>query len=125
MRIIKSEILTKETARLCGEANYYLGNDIIEYYDELIGKEQSESGVEVLKQLKENALICKNENKAICQDTGMAVIFVEIGEEVFVEGNINEAIEEGIRKGYSEYYLRKSIVKDPLFRENTKDNTPG
>ncbi len=124
MRIIKSNIIIEEVAKLCGEANYYLGADIVDYYDELIEREESESGKEVLRQLKENAAIARNEKKAICQDTGMAIVFIELGEQVFVDGNLSDAVNEGVRQGYESYYLRKSIVKDPIFRENTNDNTP-
>ncbi|NLK62967.1 MAG: fumarate hydratase [Fusobacteria bacterium] len=125
MRIINGEIIVDSVEKLCGDANYYLGEDIINHFDTLLKKEESSNGIEVLNQLKENALISKNENKPICQDTGMAIVFVEIGEDIFIEGNIESLINEGIRRGYKKYYLRKSIVEDPIFRKNTNDNTPG
>lgn len=125
MRIINGEIIVDSVEKLCGDANYYLGEDIINHFDTLLKKEESSNGFEVLNQLKENALISKNENKPICQDTGMAIVFVEIGEDIFIEGNIESLINEGIRRGYKKYYLRKSIVEDPIFRKNTNDNTPG
>lgn len=124
MRIIKSSLIRNEVERLCIEANYYLGDDIIKAYNDSLEKEKSEVGKEVLKQLIENAKIASTEKKPICQDTGMAIVFIEIGEKVFIEGNINDAVNEGVRLGYEKGFLRKSIVKDPIFRENTNDNTP-
>ena len=124
MRVINGKEITENIKRLCMEANYYLGADILKAYDDFKEKEESETGIEVLSQLKKNAEIASTEKKPICQDTGMAIVFLEIGEELFVEGNIADAVNQGVREGYEEGYLRKSIVKDPLFRENTKDNTP-
>ena len=124
MRIIKSEIITKAVINLCIDANTNLGNDIIKGYTEGITKEKSETGIEVLKELIENAKIARENKAPICQDTGMAIVFLEIGEEVFIEGNINEAINKGVEIGYKKGYLRKSIVKDPINRVNTENNTP-
>lgn len=124
MRIIKSEIIKEEVAKLFIDANYFLGEDICTAYETRQEKEESETGIEILKQLSENAKIARELRKPICQDTGMAIVFIEIGEEVFIEGNLKTAINEGVKKGYKNGFLRKSIVKDPLTRENTNDNTP-
>ncbi|BDU50347.1 fumarate hydratase [Haliovirga abyssi] len=124
MRIIETSKIVEEVEKLCINSNYYLGEDIIFKYKEGITKEESETGKEIFEQLYENAKIAKDFKKPICQDTGMAVVFVELGEEVHINGNLETAINEGVAKGYKKGYLRKSIVKDPLFRENTNDNTP-
>lgn len=124
MRIIETTKIIEEVEKLCKDSNYYLGEDIISKYKEGISKEESETGKEIFEQLYENANIAKNLRKPICQDTGMTVVFVELGEEVHINGNLETAINEGVAKGYKNGYLRKSIVKDPLFRENTNDNTP-
>ncbi len=124
MRIVNSESIIPVVEKLCIEANCYLGEDIVKGYKEGLEKEESEIGKEVLYQLIENAEICSNESKPICQDTGMAIVFVEIGREVYIEGNLEEAVNEGVRRGYKNGYLRKSIVKDPISRVNTNDNTP-
>ncbi len=124
MRIVNAKIITNEVEKLFISANCILGSDIIEEYKKSIKKEESEQGKEVLEQLYKNAIISRDELRPICQDTGMAVVFLEIGDEVFIEGNVEEAVNEGVRRGYKNGYLRKSIVKDPLFRENTNDNTP-
>jgi len=125
MRIINSDIITNEVKKLCMEANFHLPEDVRCAICKGIETESSPTGKEVLKQIKENYLIADSKKVAICQDTGMAVFFVEIGNEVHVEGKtITDAINEGVALGYEEGYLRKSIVKDPLNRVNTKDNTP-
>ncbi len=124
MRIIKSEIIKEEVAKLFIDANYFLGEDICTAYETLQEKEESETGIEILKQLSENAKIARELRKPICQDTGMAIVFIEMGEEVFIEGNLKTAINAGVKKGYETGFLRKSIVRDPLTRENTNDNTP-
>ena len=124
MRIVETDKIIEEVSRLCMEANYYLGEDIISKYKNGILEEKSETGKEIFEQLYENANISKKYQKPICQDTGMAVVFVELGEEVYINGNLKDAINRGVSDGYKKGYLRKSIVKDPLFRENTKDNTP-
>lgn len=125
MREIDVKEITNKVAQLCIEANCLLGEDVKAAVKKAIEKEESPLGKEVLKQILENAEIAAQEMVPICQDTGLAVVFLEIGNEVrFVGGDLNEAINEGVRKGYIEGYLRKSVVKDPFRRENTKDNTP-
>ena len=126
MRTILAKTITKNIKEMCIEANYTLSKDvesaIIQSYD----KEKSKTGKKILNQLEKNMNIAKEELIPICQDTGMAVIFINIGQDVHITGmNIEEAINEGIRKGYKEGYLRNSIVKDPIERKNTNDNTPG
>jgi fumarate hydratase subunit alpha len=106
------------------EANTDLGEDVIQAFDRAMEKEDSPLGVEILKELKENARIAREEKVPICQDTGFAVVFVELGQEVhLVGGNLNEAIHEGVRQGYQDGYLRKSLCH-PFTRKNTGDNTP-
>lgn len=124
MRIVNSEKVTEAVKKLCIDANIYLGDDIKSAYKTMCSCEKSEAGREVLNQLSENAELAAKLGKAVCQDTGMAVVFVEIGEEVFIEGNIEDAVNEGVRQGYKDGYLRKSIVRDPIHRGNTNDNTP-
>lgn len=124
MRTIKSETITKEVARLCQEANFFLGEDVTQAFDRALEIEESEIGREILEQLKENAEIARTEQVPMCQDTGYVVIFLEVGQDLKIDGNLEEAIEEGVRLGYAEGYLRKSIVKHPFKRENTGDNTP-
>jgi fumarate hydratase subunit alpha len=110
---------------MCKEANYFLGQDVIAALEKGLHEEVSPAGKEVFKQLLENARIAAEEEIPICQDTGFAVIFVELGQDVHLTGgDFNEAIQEGVRRGYTEGYLRKSIVKDPLERVNSNDNTP-
>ena len=126
MRTIDAAQITEAVAKLSIDANYYLSPDVFEALQK--GKETEESplGKEIFAQLVENACIAKNENMPICQDTGMAVLFVELGQDVHVTGgNLNDAINAGVAKGYKEGFLRKSVVDDPLFvRKNTGDNTP-
>lgn len=125
MKMIKSDEIVQAIKQLCKEANYKLPADVKKsLYDALIN-EDSDLGIQTLKVLKENAEIAEKTSSPICQDTGMACVFVEIGQDVHVEGNLKEAIFEGVRQGYEEGYLRKSVVDDPVFdRINTKDNTP-
>ena len=124
MRVVLATELIEKVEKLCIEANFFLGEDIKKGYRDGLENEESEIGKEILEQLIENAEICTNELKPICQDTGMAIVFVEIGRNVFIDGNIEEVINEGVRRGYKNGYLRKSIVKDPISRQNTNDNTP-
>lgn len=125
MREISVNEITKNIKEMCIEANHFLSNDMKEALDKAEEKEVSEVGKYILGQLQENLKIAAKEMIPICQDTGMAVIFLEIGQEVhFIEGSLEEGIQEGVRQGYKEGYLRKSIVADPFLRENTKDNTP-
>lgn len=126
MRTIHTEAIIKNIKEMCIEANYYLSGDMEKAVLESIENEKSTLGKQVLGQLKENIEIAKEDQIPICQDTGMAIVFVKIGQDVHIEGMLLEdAINEGIRQGYEEGYLRKSVVGDPLIRENTKDNTPG
>lgn len=125
MRTIDSSIITDVIEKLCIEANYYLNDDIRNALEQAKQDEESEQGKEILDILVKNADLAKQNNMPICQDTGMAVIFCEVGQDVHITGaRLTEAINEGVRRGYKKGYLRTSIVKDPLFRENTGDNTP-
>ncbi len=125
MREIEAAEITEIVAQLCMNSNFELGEDMIRALDKALSEEESPSGIEVLKALLENARIASEEKIPICQDTGFAVVFVELGWDVrIVGGDLHGAINEGVKKGYSEGYLRKSIVRDPLRRENTGDNTP-
>lgn len=126
MRNIKSEEITAAVKELSMNANYYLGDDVIAALKKSAEIEESPLGKEILSQILENAEIAKNEKMPLCQDTGLSAFFVELGSDVHIEGlTIEAAINEGIRQGYSEGYLRKSMVDDPLRRKNTGDNTPG
>ncbi|GAW92814.1 fumarate hydratase [Calderihabitans maritimus] len=126
MREIHVREITETVARLCQEANYELCPDVRESLLGALEKEESPVGREILEQLVRNAEIAQKNKVPVCQDTGMAVVFLEIGSEVcIVGGDLTEAINQGVRKGYTDGYLRKSVVKDPLFnRINTGDNTP-
>ena len=125
MRTIHVEEITKNVKEMCIEANHFLSKDMEKALIDAKEKEESTIGKQILCQLQENLNIASQDMIPICQDTGMAVIFMEIGQEVhFVGGILEDAINEGVRQGYTEGYLRKSVVKDPLIRENTKDNTP-
>ncbi len=125
VREIQAEELTKNIKEMCIEANYYLPDDMQAALKMAADTESSGLGRNVLGQLEENLQIAGDEMIPICQDTGMAVIFLEIGQDVhFVGGDIREAVNEGVRQGYAEGYLRKSVVADPLIRKNTRDNTP-
>jgi len=124
MREINVKMITEKVRALCMEANTDLGEDVLQAFDRAIEKEESPLGIEILKELKENARIAKEERVAICQDTGFAVIFLELGQDVhLVGGGLREAIFEGVRQGYRDGYLRKSICH-PFTRANTGDNTP-
>lgn len=125
MRNISVTEVTKNIKEMCIEANHVLSADMKEALEQASIKEEAELGKIVLGQLQENLNIACEEMIPICQDTGMAVVFVEIGQDVHFEGgNLEDAINEGVRQGYIEGFLRKSVVKDPLLRENTNDNTP-
>ncbi|PKM93797.1 MAG: fumarate hydratase [Firmicutes bacterium HGW-Firmicutes-1] len=125
MREIGVNEIINVVKELCIDSNYNISKDILCAFQEYYKKESSEIGKEVLDQLIENSKIASEKQMPICQDTGMAVVFFEIGQEVrIVDGDLSEAIHEGVRRGYEEGYLRKSVVRDPFFRENTKDNTP-
>ncbi len=125
MRIVNTDLITEAVAKMCQDANFYLSEDMKDAFNKSMDREESELGKKIFSQLEENLQIAGEDKIPICQDTGMAVVFVEIGQEVSLEGaNITDAINEGVRKGYIEGYLRKSVVSDPIKRENTKDNTP-
>lgn len=125
LRQISAKEISETVARLCQEANFNLGLDVLDAFDKSIQQEVSNSGKDILGQLIENAKIAREEQVPMCQDTGFAVIFAEVGQDVqVVDGSFNDAINEGVRKGYTEGYLRKSIVGHPLERKNTGDNTP-
>ena len=125
MRIINSEIIVNTVANMCVAANCHINNDIKNALIENEKSEKSEVSKVVLQSLIKNAEIADKKEVPICQDTGMAVFFVEVGQEVLIEGDtLTEAINAGVSKGYTEGYLRKSVVADPLNRVNTKDNTP-
>lgn len=125
IREINVKEITEAVASMCIEVNHNLSEDMRCALDDAFNKESSELGKQILDQLKQNLVIAKEEMIPICQDTGMAVVFMEIGQEVhFTDGNLEDAINEGVRKGYVEGYLRKSVVDDPIIRNNTKDNTP-
>lgn len=125
MRKINSKIITNAVEKLCIEANYYLPDDVRQALDKANNNEEKEIARQILTDIIENYKIAENENVPVCQDTGMAIFFVKIGNNVFVEGkNITDAINEGVRNGYINGYLRCSVVSDPLERKNTNDNTP-
>ena len=125
MREIDVSEVTKAVKEMCIEANYHLSGDMQRAIDGAIVKEESPLGQQIFAQLKENLSIAETDMIPICQDTGMAVLFFKIGQDVhFVGGNLEDAINKGVSQGYTEGFLRKSVVKDPLIRENTKDNTP-
>jgi fumarate hydratase subunit alpha len=125
MRTIDVAEVTKTVCQMCIDANYTLSKDMQKALREGQNKEESELGKKIFEQLEQNLDIAKNDMIPICQDTGMAVIFAKVGQDVHFEGgNITDAINEGVRQGYVTGYLRKSVVDDPLIRNNTKDNTP-
>ena len=126
MRIINVEEVTKNIKEMCIEANHFLSKDMDIALKNAVQTEKSPLGKQILNQLQENLQIAGDDMIPICQDTGMAVVFLEIGQDVHFEGGLLEdAVNEGIRQGYTEGFLRKSVVNDPIIRENTKDNTPG
>lgn len=125
MRELDVKVITENIKEMCIEATHFLTEDMKNVLDDSVTKEESPLGKQILQQLQENLQIAGDEMIPICQDTGMAVVFIKVGQDVhFTGGNIEDAINEGVRKGYTEGYLRKSVVKDPIIRENTKDNTP-
>lgn len=125
MRTVSVNEVTKRIREMCIEANHFLAPDMDRAMKDAAQSERSDLGKRILCQLQENLKIAREDMIPVCQDTGMAVIFAEIGQEVHFEGgNLEDAIQEGVRQGYTDGYLRKSVVKDPLIRENTKDNTP-
>ena len=124
MREINAEIITENIKEMCIQANHFLSEDMKNALQYAIDTEESPLGKRVLSQLEENLKIAGQDMIPICQDTGMAIIFIEVGQEVHIIGNLDKAINEGVRQGYVEGFLRKSVVSDPLIRVNTKDNTP-
>lgn len=126
MRQVETSVIIEAVAKLCQEANFRIGKDIISALECAVESEESAVGKDIISRILENDAIADRDNVPLCQDTGMAIVFVEIGQEVHVVGGgLEDAINEGIRKGYTEGYLRKSVVKDPFNRVNTQDNTPG
>lgn len=126
MRTLHTDEITNAVRKMCIEANLVLSNDVTEKILEAEQTEESPLGTQILGQLEKNMEIAQNEKIPICQDTGMAVIFLELGQDLHIEGiSLEDAVNEGIRRGYQEGYLRSSVVSDPLLRVNTKDNTPG
>ena len=125
IRTVKTEEITKNIKEMCIEANHYLSTDMDKAMKDAAESEKSELGKKILNQLQDNLKIAADEMIPICQDTGMAVVFLEVGQDVHFEGMaIEDAVNEGVRQGYIEGYLRKSVIGDPIIRENTKDNTP-
>lgn len=125
MREVNVSIITDNIKEMCIEANHFLTDDMKNVFENAVKNEESALGKQVLGQLEENLKIAGEDMIPICQDTGMAVVFINVGQDVHLTGgDITEAINEGVRRGYVEGYLRKSVVKDPIYRENTKDNTP-
>ena len=125
MRSVQVGEITKNIKEMCIEAKYFLSPDMKKVFDESVKKEESPLGKQILHQLEENLEIAGKDQIPICQDTGMAVVFIKVGQEVHFEGgSLSEAIHEGVRQGYTEGFLRKSVVRDPIDRVNTKDNTP-
>jgi fumarate hydratase subunit alpha len=124
LRKVKADKIINTIKEMCIEANLELAPDMKQALVSAKENETSEVGCKILSDLEENLEIAKNESIPICQDTGMAVVFVEVGQNVKVKGSLTEAINEGVRQGYTEGYLRKSVVSDPLERVNTNDNTP-
>lgn len=125
VRTIKTQDITDTIKDMCIEVNHFLSKDMDKAMKDAVETEESPLGKQILCQLQDNLKIAGEDMIPICQDTGMAVIFMEIGQEVHVEGgDLQEAVNEGVRRGYVDGYLRKSVVSDPLIRENTKDNTP-
>ena len=125
MREVNVDKVTENIKEMCIEANHFLTDDMKKVFKNAVVSEKSPLGKQVLNQLNENLDIAANDMIPICQDTGMAVVFINVGQDVhFTGGNITDAINEGVRQGYVEGFLRKSVVNDPIIRENTKDNTP-
>ena len=125
IRTVNTDDIVKNIKEMCIEANHYLSKDMDKALKDATASEKSELGKKILNQLQENLKIADEEMIPICQDTGMAVIFLEVGQDVHFDGMaIEDAVNEGVRQGYTEGYLRKSVVGDPIIRENTKDNTP-
>ena len=125
IRTVQTEIITETIKKMCIEANYSLSSEMVKAMRKAEEKEESVLGKQILAQLQDNLEIAASDMIPICQDTGMAVVFLEVGQDVHFEGgSFEDAVNEGVRRGYTEGFLRKSVVGDPILRENTKDNTP-
>lgn len=125
IRTVQTEIITETIKKMCIEANYSLSSDMVKAMRKAEEKEESVLGKQILAQLQDNLEIAASDMIPICQDTGMAVVFLEVGQDVHFEGgSFEDAVNEGVRRGYTEGFLRKSVVGDPILQENTKDNTP-
>ena len=125
MRDISCHVIRDTIQEMCIQATHFLSDDMVEAMNHAIETEESTLGKQVLKQLEDNLKIAGEEMIPICQDTGMAIFFIEMGQEIhIVDGILEEAINEGVRRGYTEGFLRKSVVEDPIYRKNTNDNTP-
>ena len=125
IRTVQTEIITETIKKMCIEANNSLSSDMVKAMRKAEEKEESVLGKQILAQLQDNLEIAASDMIPICQDTGMAVVFLEVGQDVHFEGgSFEDAVNEGVRRGYTEGFLRKSVVGDPILRENTKDNTP-
>jgi len=124
MREIEALRITQTVKELCIKANCHLSCDIKERIESFCEKETWAQAKEILQRIVENYNIADDNNQPVCQDTGVACVFLKIGQDVHVKGDITEAVNEGVRQGYEEGYLRKSVVRDPLDRVNTGDNTP-
>lgn len=125
MRIVHINKVIEVVRKACIDANYNLPSDVLKALEDRHLKEKNQLGKEILKDICKNAYLARDEEIPICQDTGTVVVFVKLGQEVYIEGGLlTEAINEGVRQGYKEGYLRKSIVENPLYRKNTGDNTP-
>ena len=125
MRTVDVKLLTQNIREMCIEANHFLSPDMKKAFTQAEQQEKAPLGKQILQQLQQNMEIAAQDMIPICQDTGMAVVFLEVGQDVHFEGgNVEDAVNEGVRQGYVDGYLRKSVVKDPIYRENTKDNTP-
>ena len=125
IRTVQTEMITETIKKMCIEANYSLSSDMVKAMRKAEEKEESVLGKQLLAQLQDNLEIAASDMIPICQDTGMAVVFLEVGQDVHFEGgSFEDAVNEGVRRGYTEGFLRKSVVGDPILRENTKDNTP-
>ena len=125
IRTVQTEIITETIKKMCIESNYSLSSDMVKAMRKAEEKEESVLGKQILAQLQDNLEIAASDMIPICQDTGMAVVFLEVGQDVHFEGgSFEDAVNEGVRRGYTEGFLRKSVVGDPILRENTKDNTP-
>lgn len=125
MRTVDVNTLTQNIKEMCIEANHFLSEDMKKAFTKAEQQEKAPLGKQILQQLQQNMEIAGKDMIPICQDTGMAVVFLEVGQDVHLTGgNVEDAVNEGVRQGYVDGYLRKSVVKDPIYRENTKDNTP-